>query len=398
MSLNQKTTQQAVQDRLKRRYRADRRFKAYSIGALCVAIGFLMLFFTDIVIKALPGLKQAEIELTYTYTDDVMFDPGGGVQGDEALADEFNSLISRGWTRLLPEELEDNPALLGTTETLWVLATDDVDQYLKGEYNQLGDEERALVDRLAEDGRASLNFNTHLFTNGDSKLPEYAGLRSALVGSLYLVFLVFIFAFPLGVMTAVYLEEYAPENQLTNWIEVNINNLAAVPSIIFGLLGLAVFINFFGAPRSSALVGGLTIGIMTLPLIIIAGRAALRAVPDSIRQGALAVGASRWQMVKDHVLPLALPGILTGTIIGMAVAIGETAPLLIIGMIAYIPEAPTSFTQAATVLPAQIFTWAGMPEQSYTGRTAAGILVLLAVMITMNATAIYLRNRYTRRW
>jgi len=402
MTANQRSTgrqamSHAAQNLLKRRYRADRRFKAYSIGALCVAIAFLALFFTDIVLKALPGLQQAEIELTYTYTDDMQFDPAGGVK-DEALSDEFYSLVSRGWSRLLPTEVQENPELMGTTETLWVLATDDVDQYLKGEYNQLGDEERALVDRLAEDGRASLNFNTHLFTNGDSKLPEYAGLRSALVGSLYLVFLVFIFAFPLGVMTAVYLEEYAPENQLTNWIEVNINNLAAVPSIIFGLLGLAVFINFFGAPRSSALVGGLTIGIMTLPLIIIAARAALRAVPDAIRQGALAVGASRWQMVKDHVLPLALPGILTGTIIGMAVAIGETAPLLIIGMIAYIPEAPTSFTQAATVLPAQIFTWAGMPEQSYTGRTAAGILVLLAVMITMNATAIYLRNRYTRRW
>nr|MBA3731900.1 DUF3333 domain-containing protein [Gammaproteobacteria bacterium] len=294
----------AAQNLLKRRYRADRRFKAYSIGALCVAIAFLALFFTDIVLKALPGLQQAEIELTYTYTDDMQFDPAGGVK-DEALSDEFYSLVSRGWSRLLPTEVQENPELMGTTETLWVLATDDVDQYLKGEYNQLGDEERALVDRLAEDGRASLNFNTHLFTNGDSKLPEYAGLRSALVGSLYLVFLVFIFAFPLGVMTAVYLEEYAPENQLTNWIEVNINNLAAVPSIIFGLLGLAVFINFFGAPRSSALVGGLTIGIMTLPLIIIAARAALRAVPDAIRQGALAVGASRWQMVKDHVLPLA---------------------------------------------------------------------------------------------
>jgi len=387
-----------MQDRLKRRYRADRRFKAYSVGALCVAIAFLAVFFTDIVIKALPGLKQAEIELTYTYTDDVLFDPGGGVRNDDALGDEFNSLISRGWTRLLPQQIEEDPQLEGSTETLWVLATDDVDQYLKGEYNQLNEEERRVVDRLASQDRAALHFNTYLFTNGDSKLPEMAGLKSALVGSLYLVFLVFIFAFPLGVMTAVYLEEFAPANHLTNWIEVNINNLAAVPSIIFGLLGLAVFINFFGVPRSSALVGGLTIGIMTLPLIIIAARAALRAVPDAIRQGALAVGASRWQMVKDHVLPLALPGILTGTIIGMAVAIGETAPLLIIGMIAYIPEAPTSFTQAATVLPAQIFTWAGMPEQSYSGRTAAGILVLLAAMITMNATAIYLRNHYTRRW
>jgi len=205
-------------------------------------------------------------------------------------------------------------------------------------------------------------------------------------------------SFPIGVATAIYLEEFAPDNRFTQGIEININNLAAVPSILFGLLGLAIFINFFGVPRSSALAGGLTLSLMTLPVIIISTRAALRAVPQTIRQGAQAVGASRWQTVRDHVLPLSLPGILTGTIIGIAQAMGETAPLLLIGMIAYIPDAPTNVTQAATVLPAQIFTWAGMPDRAYVSLTAAAILVLLSLLIVLNATAVILRNRFERRW
>ena len=206
------------------------------------------------------------------------------------------------------------------------------------------------------------------------------------------------FAFPVGVLTAVYLEEFAPKNRWTDLIEVNINNLAAVPSIVFGLLGLAIFINFFGMPRSSPLVGGLTLGLMTLPVIIITTRSALRSVPDTIRQAAFGVGCSRWQVVRDHVLPLSLPGILTGSIIGLAQAMGETAPLIIVGMVAFIPDAPTAITQAATVLPAQIFTWAGEPEQAYVERTAAGILVLLSVLIFLNAAAVMLRKKFERKW
>ncbi|MDN5938902.1 MAG: phosphate ABC transporter permease PstA, partial [Salinisphaera sp.] len=237
-----------------------------------------------------------------------------------------------------------------------------------------------------------------LFSNGDSKLPANAGLLAALVGSLYMMVVVLLVSFPIGVMTAVYLEEFARDNLFTQAIEININNLAAVPSILFGLLGLAIFINFFGVPRSSVLAGGLTLSMMTIPVIIISTRAALAAVPQNIRHGALAVGASRWQTVRDHVLPASLPGILTGTIIGVARALGETAPLLIIGMIAFIPEAPTSLTQAATVLPAQIYTWASMPDPAYRALAAAAILVLLVVMIAMNGVAIVLRYRYERRW
>jgi phosphate transport system permease protein len=243
-----------------------------------------------------------------------------------------------------------------------------------------------------------LRFNKGFFTNGDSKLPEMAGLASAAIGSVLVLFVTLAFAFPVGVMTAIYLEEFAPDNRFTRILEININNLAAIPSILFGLLGLAIFINFFGAPRSSALAGGLTLGLMTLPIIIISSRAALSAVPDSIRHAALGVGATRWQAVRDHVLPLAMPGIFTGSIIGLAQALGETAPLIIIGMIAYIPDAPTGLTQAATVLPAQIFTWAGMPESAYVERTAAGILVLLTVLISLNATAVYLRKKFEHRW
>ncbi|MCS3903967.1 phosphate transport system permease protein [Methylohalomonas lacus] len=382
----------AFEARMKKRYRAERRFKGYCITGLATALVFLLVFFTDIIVKALPALQQAEVRITYVYNEESADFPSAGIQED------YYELVSRGWLRIVPKRMRDNPELMGTTEQTWALATDGVDQYLKGQYNKLSEEEQALADRMVAAGNLRLAFNTGFFTTGDSKLPEMAGLWASLVGSIYVMILTFLFAFPLGVMTAVYLEEFAPENKLTQLIEVNINNLAAVPSIIFGLLGLAVFINFFGVPRSTVLAGGLTMGIMTLPLIIISARAALRAVPDSIRQGALAMGASRWQMVKDHVLPLAMPGVLTGTIIGMAVAIGETAPLLIIGMVAYIPNAPETFTDAATVLPAQIYTWAGEPERSYVSRTALGIMVLLTAMITMNATAVYLRNRFTRRW
>jgi phosphate transport system permease protein len=294
--------------------------------------------------------------------------------------------------------MREDRALLGTSVEKWVLAEAEVDQYLKGKPNRLKKGEKKLIDTMRAEGRARLAFNSGFFENGDSKLPEMAGIWSAAVGSMYVLFITFIFSFPIGVMSAIYLEEFAPNNRLMEIVEVNINNLAAIPSILFGLLGLAIFINFFGVPRSSALAGGLTLSLMTLPIIIISTRAAIRAVPDSIREGSLALGATRWQMVLTNVLPLSLPGILTGTIIGLAQAIGETAPLLIVGMMAYIPEAPTGFTSAATVLPAQIYTWSSDSLRAFTERTSAGIIVLLAVMLTMNAVAIYLRNKYETKW
>jgi phosphate transport system permease protein len=243
-----------------------------------------------------------------------------------------------------------------------------------------------------------LVFNTGFFSNGDSREPEQAGVWGAVVGSAYSLAVTLLLSFPIGVAAAIYLEEFAPRNRWTDIIEVNINNLAAVPSIVFGLLGLAVFLNFFGMPRSAPLIGGLVLTLLTLPTIIIAGRAAIKSVPPSIREAALGIGASKLQMVSHHVLPLAMPGILTGTIIGMARALGETAPLLMIGMVAFIVDIPKGITDPSTVLPVQIFLWADSPERAFLERTSAAILVLLLFLVVMNATAVLLRNRYERRW
>ncbi len=282
---------------------------------------------------------------------------------------------------------------MGKTVDTWVLADDQVDQYVKGHYYKLKRKDRALIDEMKASGDVELRFNEIFFTNGDSKIPEFAGLNSAVVGSILTLIITMAFAFPIGVMTAIYLEEFAEDNKFTQIIEVNINNLAAIPSILFGLLGLAIFINLFGLPRSSPMVGGLTLALMTLPIIIVSSRAALRAVPDSIRQAGYGLGLTKIEVTRDHVLPLAFPGILTGSIIGLAQAMGETAPLIIIGMIAFIPDAPSSVMDAATVMPAQLFTWAGMPERMYIEKTAAGIMVLLTILISLNAFAIYLRKK-----
>ncbi|MFW6375391.1 MAG: phosphate ABC transporter permease PstA [Guyparkeria sp.] len=381
-----------ISRQLKKRHRKSARMKWLSMSALILAATFLFLFLADMVVKGLPAFQQGYIQIEVDYSERAADLPLAAIEAD------YRELVSRGFVRVIPKRMSEDESLLGTSPTEWVLADDAVDQYLKGRKSRLSDSEIEVVDRLVEQGRAELRFNTVFFTRGDSKLPEMAGLASAAVGSVLVLIVTLAFAFPVGVMTAIYLEEFAPDNRLTRIIETNINNLAAIPSILFGLLGLAIFINFFGAPRSSALAGGLTLGLMTLPIIIISSRAALRAVPDSIRQAAFGVGATRWQTVRDHVLPLSMPGIFTGSIIGLAQALGETAPLIIIGMIAYIPDAPTSFTQAATVLPAQIFTWAGEPEAAYVERTAAGILVLLSVLITLNAAAVYLRKKFEHRW
>lgn len=377
---------------LRARYRAERRFQAYCIGALLMAVAFLVLFFADMISQGYMAFVQTEIQVEASYNEESRDFALLAVEEDVA------PLVSRAWFRSLPRRLENDPSLMGTTRSEWVTAKSDIDQFRKGNIDSLPPNTMAVYERLESEDRISYAFNTNFFTHGDSKLPENSGLWSAFVGSFYVMLIVLLISFPIGVMTAIYLEEFAPDNRFTQGIEININNLAAVPSILFGLLGLGIFINFFGVPRSSALAGGLTLSLMTLPVIIISTRAALRAVPRNIRHGALAVGASRWQTVRDHVLPVSLPGILTGTIIGIAQAMGETAPLIIVGMIAYIPEAPDSITSAATVLPAQIFTWAGMPERAYVERTAAGILVLLGLLISLNAAAVYLRHRFERRW
>ncbi len=389
--MQRRLTGSADDPRIKARYRSEKRFKSYTVTALFVAFAIIVAFFTDIIGQGYTAFWTTEIKVTLDYNE------RAARIGRFAVQEDLRDIVSRGATRSIPLEIKNNPELAGTTREAWVPTYSRVDQYFKGN-EELPPEMAAQVESLKEAGVIRTTFNWLFFTAGDSKLPELAGIFSAMIGSILVLFVTLIVAFPIGVMSAIYLEEFAPDNKLTQIIEVNINNLAAVPSIIFGLLGLAVFINTFGVPRSSALVGGLTLALMTLPIIIISTRAALRAVPDPIRLGAFAMGCSRWQVVRDHVLPLSLPGILTGTIIGLAQAMGETAPLIIVGMIAYIPEAPGSIFESATVLPAQIFTWASEPRKAFVEKTAAGIIVLLAVLLTLNALAVFLRRKFERRW
>jgi len=377
---------------MKKRHRAASRFRWLTQAAILFTLSFLVFFLVDMATTAWPATQQAYVFVEVSYTEKSV------KLTRRAIDRQYSRIVSRSFLRSIPKTVQANPELMGQSKAQWVLADDQVDQYLKGHHHKLKAKDKKLVDALIEQNKIKLDWNSVFFRNGDSKMPENAGVRSALVGSVLTLIVTMALAFPIGVMTAVYLEEFASDNRLTRFIEVNINNLAAIPSILFGLLGLAVFINLFGLPRSSPLVGGMTLALMTLPIIIVSARAALRSVPDSIRQAGYGVGLTRLQIVQDHVLPMALPGILTGSIIGMAQAMGETAPLIIIGMIAFIPDAPNSITQAATVLPAQIYTWAGMPERAYIEKTAAGIIVILMILISLNATAIYLRKKYERKW
>jgi len=377
---------------LNARHRKSKRFKTFTITSLVFTMAFLAFFLYDIISKGAPAFQQAYLQVDVTYSEVTK------KNYRKAVDRKYVRVVSRAFLRTIPMEMKKNPDLVGKTLKTWVIADDNVDQYLKGHYYKLKSKDKKLIDQMKQDGTAQLKFNEIFFKNGDSKTPEFAGLNSAIIGSILTLIITMLFAFPIGVMTAVYLEEFADDNKFTQTIEVNINNLAAIPSILFGLLGLAIFINLFGLPRSSPLVGGLTLALMTLPIIIVSSRAALRSVPDSIRQAGYGLGLTKIEVTRDHVLPLAFPGILTGSIIGLAQAMGETAPLIIIGMIAFIPDAPGSIFQAATVMPAQLFTWAGMPERMYIEKTAAGIMVLLTILISLNSLAIYLRKKYEVKW
>ncbi len=420
---------EAASARVRRRLRSERMFRSIGVLAIALGLGFVALLFASIAMQGWQALTQTKVEL------DVHFDPSvlgvtPGAPAEElagadfdavirsALALEFpavtaradrrelGSLISTGADFELRAMLLENPKLLGQTQPVWLIADDDVDMLVK--YNitrdtpeserRISDLQIGWIDQLAAEGRVKRAFNDRLFTGADSREPELAGVWGAVLGSIYTLTLTLLLAFPLGVATAVYLEELAPKNRLMDFIEVNINNLAAVPSIVFGLLGLAVFINFVGLPRSSPLVAALVLSLLTLPTVIIASRAALRSVPRSIRQAAFAVGASRVQTVLHHVVPLAMPGMLTGTIVGMAHALGETAPLLMIGMVAFLVDIPSGLSQPATVLPVQIYLWADSPERAFAERTSAAIIALLVLLITMNSLAVVMRQRFERRW
>jgi phosphate transport system permease protein len=319
---------------------------------------------------------------------------------------ELYRLVSIAAGYQVRDMVASDPAVLGDTATIWVPASSNVDMLIKGNIDPsideslrpISDAQVGWVESLQTAERLETRFNTALFTNGDSREPELAGIKGALMGSFYMLVVTVALAFPIGVAAAIYLEEFAPKSRWSDLIEVNINNLAAVPSIVFGLLGLAVFINWMALPRSAPLVGGLVLSLLTLPVIIIASRAAIQSVPPSIREAALGLGASRMQVVFHHVLPLALPGMLTGTIIGMSRALGESAPLLMIGMVAFIVDVPGGFTDPSTALPVQVYLWADSPERAFAERTSAAIIVLLGFLLIMNLTAVIIRKRMERKW
>jgi phosphate transport system permease protein len=422
-------TQAIVERSLRRRYWAERRFRAYGFAAVTAGMLFLVYLFVVIFSNGFGAFQQTQIRVPIYY-DPQIIDPSGNRDPAELHAADYQAVIraalkakfpevdgrvaNRELTRLvsgsaafdLQKRITADPSLIGTREVRWLVASDAVDLLRKGHIDRsipeaerpLSDQQLAWSDKLQAEGALALKFNKTFVTGGDSREPENAGIWGAVVGSFFMLALTLLLSFPIGVATAIYLEEFARRNRWTDLIEVNINNLAAVPSIVFGLLGLAVFIGFFGLPRSAPLVGAMVLTLLTLPTIIIASRAALKAVPPSIREAALGMGASKIQMVAHHVLPLAMPGMLTGTIIGMARALGESAPLLMIGMVAFIVDIPKGVTDAATALPVQVFLWSDSPERGFVEKTSGAIIVLLAFLVVMNTTAVILRKRFERRW
>jgi phosphate transport system permease protein len=421
---NAVTTTDQVKQSLKKRYRKEKTFKLF--GQLSILFGFIVVIILigDITRKALPAFHQHWVKIDVEYSKDWL-----GVTSTEPealLGANYRKALKRSVYGMFPEvtkrkdkkrlfkllsgdaeysfrnNLIETPSLLGQKMAMWVMLDDDVDSYLKEDFasgeagGRLNEKQAVWLQTLDERGLIETRFNTGFFTNSDSREPEQAGVRGALAGTMLTMLVTLVLSFPLGVAAALYLEEFAPRNRWTDMIEININNLAAVPSIVFGLLGLAVIINIFGLPRSAPMVGGIVLTLMTLPTIIIASRASIKAVPPSIREAAMGLGASKMQVAFGHVLPMAMPGILTGAIIGMAQALGETAPLLMIGMVAFIVDVPTSITDAATVLPVQIFLWADSPERAFMAKTSAAILVLLGLLAVMNISAAMLRRYFER--
>jgi phosphate transport system permease protein len=415
---------------LKKRHAASRRLKTYGIMAIVTAISFLAILLTTIISNGYTAIQQTELQIALTIPAEKLQNDEGAIDPVKARNFNWNGLIKKAFRaefpdvtamldkRALSEILSKNAGydlrrqieakgVIPTGGTkLWVKTSDDVDMLMKGRLDRnldesqrrLSDQQIGWIDKLVADDRVRLVFNDTFFTAADSREPESAGVLGATVGSAMALFVTVLLALPLAVMAAVYLEYFAPPGRVTDFIEVNINNLAAVPSIVFGLLGLAVFLGFFGMPRSAPLVGGMVLALMTLPTIIIATRASIRAVPTSIRDAALGLGASRMQAAIDHILPLAAPGILTGTIIGIAQALGETAPLIMIGMVAFIVDVPTTLTDPATALPVQIYIWSDSAERAFYERSSLAIMVLLTFLITMNISAVLLRRKFEKKW
>lgn len=428
------STTERVSSSLKKRHRKEKRFK--HIGLFAVLFGFLLvvILIGDITSKALPAFHQHWVKLDVNYQASWLNIDNGidelseqNPTAEQLKKANYRNVLKKSLYQMFPDvsgrknkrkltklfsgnaefSIKDNliafPALFDTNTQIWVRLDDDVDSYLKGAFPlgkpglRINQEQAQWLAKLIANERIESRFNFSFFTSGDSREPELAGIKGALMGTLLTMFVTLFLSFPLGVAGALYLEEFAPKNRFTDLIEININNLAAVPSIVFGLLGLAVIINLFGLPRSAPLVGGIVLTLMTLPTIIIASRAAIKAVPPSIREAALGLGASKMQVTFSHVLPQAMPGIITGAIIGVAQALGETAPLLMIGMVAFIVDVPSSIVDSATVLPVQIFLWADSPERAFLAKTSAAILVLLTLLLIINLSATMLRSRFEKK-
>ncbi len=418
-----------VKQSLKKRYLKERVFRMMGMFSIATAILFLLLLLLDITTKAMPAFSQTRIELPINLNADQLGISASSSE-QEIMGADFRKVIRSALLEQFPEvtkrkekrelysltsmgaefQLRDmvlaDPNLIGQTQNIQFMADDDVDAVIKGSIDRtlpesdrrVKDQKLGWIETLEQNGQITTAFNWHFFSSGDSREPEMAGIKGAILGSFYTLLVTLALSFPVAVAAAIYLEEFAPKNKFIDFIEININNLAAVPSIVFGLLGLAVFINFFSLPRSAPIVGGIVLSLMTLPTIIIASRSAIKAVPPSLREAALGLGASKMQSVFHHVLPAALPGILTGTIIGMAQALGETAPLLMIGMVAFIVDIPQSVVDPSTVLPIQVYLWADSPERGFLEKTSAAIMVLLFFLVAMNAIAIYLRKKFEKKW
>nr|WP_228244362.1 phosphate ABC transporter permease PstA [Porphyrobacter sp. GA68] len=408
------TRSAAFQKRLRQRYAAERRFRVAGLTAIAISIAMLVVLLVTIAVKGVGGFQRVELAVPVDLAnsgiagDATTLAGSGAIQSLEAqglpqvvsaaaerLDPAAAEYVQPGAWRAVAQKIADDPALLRTQQTFWL----PVEGNLAEAYSGAGDPQlQRLAARLKSEGLLDKRFDAGFLARSDATEPQDAGIWGALKGSILTMIVTLVLAFPIGVLAALYLEEYAPKNRWTDIIEVSINNLAAVPSIIFGLLGLAVFLTLFPNLRSAPLIAGMTLALMIMPVIVITGRNAIKAVPPSIRDGALALGASPVQVVFHHILPLALPGILTGTIIGMARALGETAPLLLIGMRAFVANPPDGFTSPATVLPVQIYLWSDEVNRGFVERTSAAIIVLLLVLLAMNASAIYLRNKFEKRW
>ena len=416
--------------RLRKRRAREKRLKFYGIVSICLALMMLVTLMSSIALNGYTAMQQAYIPLKIMVSSEKLLNSDGEVDAQKALLFNWDSKVKKAFranfsevtSRSDKKELNrlissnsgydvkqfyiKNVDAFNNERVIWITASDDVDQYLKGRFNtNISEEDRRLTDKqlkwiddMRSEGLVKLKFNKNFFTSADSREPESSGILGAVVGSALTMFVTVLLSLPLAVMASIYLEYFARPGRLTDFIEVNINNLAAVPSIVFGLLGLSLFLSFFGLPRSVPLVGGMVLALMTIPTVIIATRASIRAVPPSIKDAALGLGASKMQAAFHHVVPLAMPGILTGTIIGIAQALGETAPLLMIGMVAFIIDVPSGFTSPATALPVQIFMWADSAERAFYERSSLAIMFLVVFLILINLAAVILRRKFEKKW